>query len=155
MYTNTRERNSMLGCCITTLPDYTSLRYVQFPPYSTPWTGNDTTWSAGGFMDTSNEFTILSLLHFSPSHKKFRHVEYKNNIARYKKHTFSAISENFEFVWIFDFLIFLLNKSCKMFLYEPLFIFLVMNITMKFIYVICKRKCYRNHNSKRKLLRYE
>lgn len=60
--THTHTRNSKLSC-IT--PYQTILRYVQFTAYSIPWTEpwNDTTWSAGGFMGTSNEFNPLF---FSP-----------------------------------------------------------------------------------------
>jgi len=66
-----------VGLLYYTLLDYTSLRYVQFPLYSTPWTGNDTTWCAGGFMDTSNEFTILSSLLLFVVQKNFAVLEIK------------------------------------------------------------------------------
>lgn len=82
-----RARNSKLGRDVTpcqATPRY-GIRNSRGTAHNGP--GNDATWSAGGFMGASNEFSPLpgpSLPLVRPSElprKKFRCVAYKNNVT--------------------------------------------------------------------------
>lgn len=133
--TLTHRRNSKLSCCIT--PCQTILRYVQFPVYSIPWTENDTTWSAGGFMGTSNEFNPLLVPPLSSPNraKKFRCFEYENNVAQCKMYIFAwnLISKNIILLILLNYEPFILlnYKTTKCLRPRKMSACSVMNITTK------------------------